>query len=407
MTSSPTTTTTTASDGTLSVTVPAAAYTGKNVLVKIDAVATKSHEPNKFRSFCLPATDTGIIIGNKTIPSKHLFDVLKQHGLAATVPMHVSFVGALPTVEFRAFDWHPYGYCGPTVWPFNWDGVACSITAAHNSQIYVRVYDLGDCVGERILQALAQELLKFWRDPAPVGTLNMFTAQTTTPGRLDWATLSSRLCRDIETIYIDCAVKSKLVTQLAKFLRSSDMYDRYGVTWKRVHLFHGPPGSGKTSTILALASVFHYGICKMTITPDMTARAVEHLFQSVPMNCFLVIEDADALFCKRQAQTGVDFSTMINCMDGLTTKRGLVLFLTTNIPSAFDTAFLRPGRIDVSVEFKLPGRDELHAALKVLGAAYAHEHEAYLDKWANAGLSIADVQKHLFECLMEEHKTIL
>ena len=58
------------------------------------------------------------------------------------------------------------------------------------------------------------------------------------------------------------------------------------------------------------------------------------------------------------------------------------------------------------IEFNLPGRDELHEALKVLGENYEHEHEEFLEKHTT-DMSIAALQKHLFECMMEEKKSIL
>lgn len=38
---------------------------------------------------------------------------------------------------------------------------------------------------------------------------------------------------------------------------------------------------------------------------------------------------------------------------------------------------------------------------------YKHEHEAYLDRHVDAGLSIAGMQRHVFECIMEERTSIL
>jgi SpoVK/Ycf46/Vps4 family AAA+-type ATPase len=210
----------------------------------------------------------------------------------------------------------------------------------------------------------------------------------------------------METIYIDDPIKDKLVTQLEKFTKSSALYDRYGVTWKRVHLFHGPPGSGKTSTILALASRFGKNIAKLTLTPQLNSQQIEYLFQTIPDNTWMLLEDVDALFTERTAHTSIDFSTLLNCMDGLTTKRGLVLFMTTNHKTKLDSAFIRPGRVDLDLEFPLPGKEELRKALKVLGAEYEHEHEEFLEKHAK-NMTIPSLQKHLFECMMDEKKSML
>lgn len=92
-------------------------------------------------------------------------------------------------------------------------------------------------------------------------------------------------------------------------------------------------------------------------------------------------------------------------MDGIATVRGLVLFMTTNHIHKLDSAFIRPGRVDCCVEFNLPGREELKSALTVLGSDYKHDHEEYLDR--NPDISIAALQKHLFDCIMQEKTSIL
>ncbi len=209
----------------------------------------------------------------------------------------------------------------------------------------------------------------------------------------------------METIYINPEMKNKLITQLNKFYNLSDFYDEYGITWKRIHLFHGPAGSGKTSTILALASLFKKNISKLTITPDLNSQDTEVLFQTVNDNSFLLLEDVDALFTEREANTSIDFSTLLNCMDGFTTKRGLVLFMTTNHIIKIDDALMRAGRVDLIIEFKLPGRQELKTTLETLGSAYVNEHQIYLDR--NKNITIAAVQQYLFQCIMEEKSSII
>jgi chaperone BCS1 len=44
-------------------------------------------------------------------------------------------------------------------------------------------------------------------------------------------------------------------------------------------------------------------------------------------------------------------SGMINALDGLTKKTGLLTFLTTNFIEKLDDALIRPGRIDLHIKF--------------------------------------------------------
>jgi hypothetical protein len=344
-------------------------------------------------------------VKDKVIPESALFDLLTEYGLPKTIPILVHAPIHTDKPFFSRFDWHPMAapLC-PTVWHFHWKGKECSITGG-GAVIYIRVHDMSPGVGETVIQELMDELYSRYIPPKPHRLLSVYQHQSI-PGRdPQWSSFGTRVYRDMETIYLDEELKKTLVLQLQKFLISSDLYDRYGVIWKRVHLFHGPPGSGKSSMVAAMASKFEMNIAKLEISPDLDSRKLALLFQQVPEKTMVLIEDVDALFVDRKAETMISFSSLLNCLDGIATKRGLVVFMTTNHVQKLDSAFLRPGRVDCSVEFKMPGLTELRKALKTLGEQYEHEHEDYLK--ANPNLTIAAVQQHLFNCVMAEKTSIL
>lgn len=261
-------------------------------------------------------------------------------------------------------------------------------------------------VGEEVLESIRKELVKWWYPPKqPQYKLEIYTPQLTLSGCV-WNKIGTRSHRSINTIYLDTNIKNKLINGLNKFFKSADLYDMAGVTYKRVHLFHGCPGSGKTSTVIAMASTFKYNIAKFTITSSIDSSQFESLFRTVPQNTFVLIEDVDALFSGRKAEQRVDFSTMLNCMDGIATTRGLIVFMTTNHLTRLDEALRRPGRVDCCIEFKLPGREELAQALDTIGSKYKSEHTEFLDKYGD-DLTIAQLQKHLFNCIIDERDSIL
>jgi ATPase family associated with various cellular activities (AAA) len=381
-----------------------------NIVVHVQKSKKKIEKDSlTFRSYAISVLQGNIYIYQKDIKSvnvKFLYIILRKHGMTENTPIHV-MLGT--PVAGTSIDWNPMGYQGQTVWYFEWDGVKCSVTGKgddHSGQVWIRVHDLTPGVGKKVIDELSAELLTYYKDPnvAPPSMLTLYTVKQSPHGH-QWVKHSTRLHRDMKTIYIDTKIKDQLVAQLTKFKESSAMYDKYGVTWKRVHLFHGPPGTGKTSTILALASLFDKNIAKLTITPDLNSQDIETLFQTIPQGTFVILEDVDALFVEREAKGSVDFSTLLNCMDGITTQRGLVLFMTTNHPTKLDEAFLRPGRVDMSIEFALPNKEQRLEALKSLADDFADEHDAFLIKYPE--ISIAGIQKHLFDCVMEEKKTIL
>jgi chaperone BCS1 len=53
----------------------------------------------------------------------------------------------------------------------------------------------------------------------------------------------------------------------------------------------------------------------------------------------------------------VSLSTLLNVLDGLASSEGRVLIMTTNHIERLDPALIRPGRVDMKVEFHLAKED--------------------------------------------------
>jgi chaperone BCS1 len=73
----------------------------------------------------------------------------------------------------------------------------------------------------------------------------------------------------------------------------------------------------------------------------------------LPPATLLLIEDVDCVFKSERAtteQTGVTLSGLLNALDGVSSREGRVLFLTTNHPDRLDPALIRPGRVDRKLE---------------------------------------------------------
>ena len=119
-------------------------------------------------------------------------------------------------------------------------------------------------------------------------------------------------------------------------------------------MFEGPPGNGKTSCIISLASKFKYDVCLVNMSKKtLTDDELLDLMIRIPVNSFLVIEDIDAIFSERNNETNseLSFSGLLNAIDGIASPPGLITFMTTNHKESLDAALLRPGRIDMSVNF--------------------------------------------------------
>ncbi len=137
-------------------------------------------------------------------------------------------------------------------------------------------------------------------------------------------------------------------------------YQDRSITWKRGYALQGKPGSGKTSLIRGIAEHFDLPVCIMDLA-SMTNKDLNRYWAEARSEapCIILIEDIDGVFHGRVSQQagadGLTFDTLLNCIDGLEQRDGILLFVTTNHIQHVDTALLRPGRIDVMTE--LPDLD--------------------------------------------------
>lgn len=165
--------------------------------------------------------------------------------------------------------------------------------------------------------------------------------------------------RGLDTVFVDEAIKQRLVKRLTWFMGAEEWHSSRGIPWKLGIVLHGPPGTGKTSLIHALASGFNFDIKYIKSLHGLGAA-----FLSGTRNDLFVIEDIDTIAgaLNRDAPDGRSASgddgagrgsplhEILNAMDGMQTPDGLKFIVTTNYIARLDPAIVRPGRIDDVIE---------------------------------------------------------
>jgi hypothetical protein len=180
------------------------------------------------------------------------------------------------------------------------------------------------------------------------------------------------------------------------FLTRKDWYEKKGIPYTMGFLFHGGPGTGKTSSIKAIANTARRHIINIQLSEIKSKAQLRHLFfneeihvhngtttekYTIPVHERLyVIEDIDAMgdsLLRREwkkpvstvedkpkagdawldqntedASEPIDLSFLLNLLDGTLESAGRIIAISSNFPERIDRALIRPGRIDMIIHFK-------------------------------------------------------
>ena len=141
--------------------------------------------------------------------------------------------------------------------------------------------------------------------------LESISVYTSDDSRFSWSHYKTK--RSLETIYIPN--KESIVKGLEEIMKKETkaLYHELGIPYKLIILLHGPPGSGKTTFIQALASHFSWDVCTYFHSKKSDDTSFTKLLRSLRKQSFLVLEDMDCLFNTRETEdkTGITFSGIL------------------------------------------------------------------------------------------------
>ncbi|KAF7348721.1 p-loop containing nucleoside triphosphate hydrolase protein [Mycena venus] len=250
-----------------------------------------------------------------------------------------------------------------------------------------------------------------------------------TTGHANWGRMVSKNRRSFSTLILPDGIKETLLADMKEFLENEEWYTFAGVPHRRGYLLYGDPGTGKSTTVHALAGELGMEIYFVSLaSPGVNNFSLGELFHSTPPHSILLIEDIDCAFPTRvnpsdevqtqtdeegrpieilQPRSKVTLAGLLNILDSVASQEGRILIATTNHIEQLDpgtvtslrsdfapthiitTALIRPGRIDMKIKYSLAMGEQLE---NVFNRFYPVNNDAANPPGIKSGLTVSEIE---------------
>lgn len=275
------------------------------------------------------------------------------------------------------------------------------------------------CFGRNpwIIKKLLQEARLLYNKKDQAKTLIYRGSTRTGTTEPTWQRCLARNSRPFSTVILNEKVKTNLIDDVTDYLSTATQrwYSNRGIPYRRGYLLYGPPGTGKSSLSLALAGFFKMRIYIVSLSSsNSTEENLITLFSELPRRCVVLLEDIDTAGLTHTREDGknggsngsdnapeplepgqltpgngntnkennnsspgrLSLSGLLNILDGVASQEGRVLIMTTNHVDKLDKALIRPGRVDMIVEFGRADADMTAAIFRAIFARLDADSEA-------------------------------
>lgn len=217
-----------------------------------------------------------------------------------------------------------------------------------------------------------------------------------------WNNQGETYPRSMDSVVMPTELKEELITDIETFLHpdTAKRCAELGQPYRRNLLMHGPPGTGKTSIAMAIASTYHLNVYVVSLLEKhMTDQRLMILFKAVQKDTLVLMEDIDSAGIGRQLdltqsdgdkgatnsstvqvtaksntakgqtinekakldehKSTVTLSGVLNSRDCINSPTGHMLIMTTNHKDRLDEALMRRGRADKDFYFGYATKEQI------------------------------------------------
>ena len=212
-------------------------------------------------------------------------------------------------------------------------------------------------------------------------------------------------------------LKQQLIEAVDWPLSHPKIFKRMGISPPKGILLYGPPGCGKTLLARAVATETKANFISIK-GPELLSKwvgesekAIREVFRKAKMAspCIVFFDEFDSIAPSRgrvTSDSGVTekvLSQLLTELDGLESKKDIVVIAATNRPDILDPALIRPGRIDRILLVPAPNEKSKMEILKIFTKEMPLSNNVKiedLNKLIGEGFSGADIETWCREAAM-------
>jgi ATP-dependent Zn protease len=210
--------------------------------------------------------------------------------------------------------------------------------------------------------------------------------------------------KTFKNIFLNDDLNDIIQHDLDNFKNSKFKYNMLGLKYKRVYLFYGEAGTGKSSLSTAISNYTKRNILSINMSKDMDDSVLISLVANRPKNSIIQFEDIDCLFedlerdkkgkdDEKNKSKGITLSCVLNILDGCYTPNDVIFIITTNHIDKLDDAIKRDGRSDLMLNITKPNEETKKKYIEYLNQMgdFNINLEDYKDK------TISSIEKEFFK----------